>query len=661
VSDAPAYDRLRASLAGRYRVERELGQGGMATVFLAEDLKHHRFVAIKVLNEDFAALLGARRFLQEIQTTAQLQHPHILQLHDSGEADGLLFYVMPFVEGESLRDRLSREGALPVAEAVRIAAEVADALDYAHRRGVVHRDIKPENILLQEGRVQVADFGIALSAGTGEGRLTGTGMAVGTPGYMSPEQALGERAIDARTDVYALGAVLYELLAGVPPFTGPTAQAIVAQVITERPLPPSRHRTGIPPRLDAVTLKALEKDPADRFAGAAELSAALQGAGEAVRVRASSAGRRTRSRWWWVALAGGVSVAAVMLTIRGRPERLPVADRHVPDTTAARLVQEADYWADKRTQEGCAESVPRYAHATVLDTAYAAAWAGYAHAQALCGLFSAGDPLDGFSSARADAAKALALDSGSARAWTVVGMARLFSDQDWLAARAAFGRAIALDSGQYEPWLYRTWTFEATNERDSALATIEHANRLAPTTVIVGARLSDVLESLGDTGRAREILDEVLRREPESPIAHQGLLMHALQEGACPAARAAAQWFRRRHLLGPSAGSHTYRVAASLEAQVWASCGNPAAARHFADSVRAVGRRGEYIDALSLALVDAALADTTAMFESLDLALAQHNWSLWMLGFTGAPIVGSFQRYRQLPHFQSLLRRLHES
>ena len=230
--------RLQGALADRYRIERELGAGGMATVYLAQDLRHDRKVALKVLRPELAAVIGAERFLAEIKITANLQHPHILPLFDSGEADGCLFYVMPFVEGESLRDRLNREKQLPVADAVRIATEVACALDYAHRHGVIHRDIKPENILLHDGRALVADFGIALAASkAGGSRMTETGMSLGTPHYMSPEQAMGEREITARSDVYALGAVLYEMLTGEPPFTGSTAQAIVARVLTESPRP----------------------------------------------------------------------------------------------------------------------------------------------------------------------------------------------------------------------------------------------------------------------------------------------------------------------------------------------------------------------------------------------------------------------------------------
>src|SRR3954447_18581526 len=277
--------RLQLALSDRYRIEREIGAGGMATVFLGQDLRHDRRVALKLLRPELSAVIGAERFLAEIKLTASLQHPHILPLFDSGEvvvdnpegAQRFLFYVMPFVEGESLRARLNREKQLPVAEAVRIAVEVASALDYAHRHGVVHRDIKPENILLHDGQALVADFGIALAASkAGGNRMTETGMSLGTPHYMSPEQAMGEREITARSDVYALGAVLYEMLTGDPPFTGSTAQAVVARVVTEspRPLVPQRHT--IPAHVEAAVLTALEKLPADRFASAAEFAEALQ-------------------------------------------------------------------------------------------------------------------------------------------------------------------------------------------------------------------------------------------------------------------------------------------------------------------------------------------------------------------------------------------------
>ena len=271
-----AFARLSSALVDRYRIERELGAGGMATVYLAHDLKHDRKVAIKVLHPDLGAALGGERFLTEIRTTARLQHPHILPLLDSGEAGGLLYYVMPLVSGETLRARLERERQLPIDDALLIAREVADALEYAHGLGVIHRDVKPENILLQGGHALVADFGIALAVQQAGGqRMTQTGLSLGTPQYMSPEQAMGERTIDARSDVYALGAVAYEMLTGDPPFTGSTVQAIVAKVLTEKPASLIARRERVTVAVEHAVLTALEKVPADRFGSAAEFANAL--------------------------------------------------------------------------------------------------------------------------------------------------------------------------------------------------------------------------------------------------------------------------------------------------------------------------------------------------------------------------------------------------
>ncbi len=269
-------ERLRAALAGRYAVEVELGHGGMAVVFLAQDSKHHRAVAIKVLRPELVAALGPERFLREIAIAARLTHPRILPLYDSGEADGFLYYVTPYIEGESLRDRLARERQLPIEDAVAITRQVVSALSHAHSHDVVHRDIKPENILLQGEEVMVADFGIAraITAAGGE-KLTETGIAVGTPAYMSPEQAMAEPTLDGRSDVYSLGCVLYEMLAGEPPYTGPTAGAILARRLTD-PVPPLHTvRETVPAKVERAIEKALAKVPADRFATATQFAEAL--------------------------------------------------------------------------------------------------------------------------------------------------------------------------------------------------------------------------------------------------------------------------------------------------------------------------------------------------------------------------------------------------
>ncbi len=269
---------LSAALAGRYTLEREVGAGGMATVYLARDLKHDRHVALKVLKPELGAVLGVERFLAEIKVTANLQHPNLLPLFDSGEANGLLFYVMPFVEGESLRARLDREKQLPVDEAVRLATAIAGALEYAHQHGVIHRDLKPENILLQAGQPVIADFGIALAvSNAGGARVTQTGLSLGTPQYMSPEQATGDRVIDARSDIYSLSAMTYEMLVGDPPHLGSTAQAIVAKVLTERPASVQVARPAVGDALAFAVERGLEKLPADRWTSAAEYADALRG------------------------------------------------------------------------------------------------------------------------------------------------------------------------------------------------------------------------------------------------------------------------------------------------------------------------------------------------------------------------------------------------
>ena len=276
--------KVKRALSSRYKIERVLGEGGMATVYLAQDLKYHRSVAVKVMRPELATTLGADRFLREVEIAAQLSHPHILPMYESGEAEGLLYYVMPYVEGETLRDRLQREAQLPVEEAIKIAREVSEALSYAHGRGIIHRDIKPANILLGGGHAMVADFGIARAVTTTATEvLTQTGLAVGTPHYMAPEQAMGDREVDARADIYAVGALLYEMIAGEPPFTGPTPRAIMTRSMTENPRSLTSSRAGLTPDVDRVALKALAKSPADRFPTAQAMTGALEQALDQVR------------------------------------------------------------------------------------------------------------------------------------------------------------------------------------------------------------------------------------------------------------------------------------------------------------------------------------------------------------------------------------------
>ena len=342
----PLIQSLEEGLAGRYRIEGAIGAGGMATVYLADDLRHHRKVAIKVLRPELVAIVGGDRFLKEIEVTANLHHPHILGLIDSGSANGHLYYVMPLMQGESLRGRLDRERQLPIEDTIEIAATVAAALDYAHRQGVIHRDIKPENILLHDKHAMVADFGIALALSQAAGsRITETGLSLGTPQYMSPEQASGEGRIDGRTDIYSLGATAYEMLAGRAPFTGPTAQAILSALITTDPAPISQTRPNVPEHLAAAIHTALERIPADRFQSAEEFADALRHSTERTRRRMArspasvSAGKRVgaMAAIGVAALAAGLALgrwlgpSAAVETVETRhwnivlPQRAPLA------------------------------------------------------------------------------------------------------------------------------------------------------------------------------------------------------------------------------------------------------------------------------------------------------------------------------------------------
>ena len=331
--------RLATALADRYRIERELGQGGMATVYLAHDLKHDRKVALKVLKPELAAVLGAERFVVEIKTTAALQHPHILPLFDSGTADGFLYYVMPYIQGETLRSKLDRETQLGIDEAVRITREVADALDYAHRHGVIHRDIKPENILLHDGRPMVADFGIALavSAAAG-GRMTETGLSLGTPHYMSPEQATAEKELSNRSDIYSLGCVLYEMLTGNPPHTGASAQQIIMKIVTDDAAPVTRLRKSVPPNVADATARAIEKLPADRFESASAFARALADPGfHSATVSQGAAGATRAPALTRRSLAAAVIVGLLIATAgylagRGAATGPDVLDVGLPDT-----------------------------------------------------------------------------------------------------------------------------------------------------------------------------------------------------------------------------------------------------------------------------------------------------------------------------------------
>jgi tetratricopeptide (TPR) repeat protein/tRNA A-37 threonylcarbamoyl transferase component Bud32 len=455
---------LVEALAHRYRIERELGQGGMATVYLAQDLKHDRKVAIKVLRAELSASIGPERFLREIAITAQLDHPHILPLLDSGRAaESILYYVMPLVAGESLRDRLSRERQLPLTDAIQIAREVAGALAYAHSRGVVHRDIKPENILLANGHARVADFGIARAIAADDSRrLTETGIAIGTAAYMSPEQAMGERQMDGRSDIYALGCVLYEMIAGEPPFDGPTPQAILARALTGSPRPLEVVRPGLPRGVEAVIRRATARVAADRYQNADEFATALGRLADRSTEEGEleNAGTPRSRRMMLIAGVVGVLLVAVLVgSIVARSSRRmasPVS-RPPPDSALLALYQRGVRGYERRTTAGINDAIMAFTSAARRDSTFSLAWSGLAKAyvRAYGRRFEvpgvSWDSVLRLAVVAADAA--LATDSTNADAWLAQAQVhRNIDPTDMNQGVRAARKALALDSTLAPAW-----------------------------------------------------------------------------------------------------------------------------------------------------------------------------------------------------------------
>ena len=445
---------VRHALSGQYRIERELGSGGMATVYLAEDLRHGRRVAVKVLHPEVAALLGVDRFLREIQVTAGLQHPHIQPLHDSGSfviGPGevrLPYYVSPVVEGESLRDRLVRDQRVPVGEAVRTAAQVATALAYAHGRGVIHRDIKPDNILLHHGLALVADFGIALESRLESDRLTTVGLTVGTAAYMSPEQASGERDLDGRSDVYSLAVVLFEMLAGATPFTGPNPRAVLARQLSARAPSVRQFRPEVPETLDRILARALAAEPAERFPDATTFAAALEGEAAIPRTPRRGGGRIA------VGVVAGLVVLAGAWGLFHRAGQAPGGGGEAGDLTRRGWVQ-----LDRRTVEGTSRAVALFQSAIAGDSGYADAWAGLALALQYASIWQypvEGVPRDSIAPLAIQAsARAIEADSANARAWVARAYAlRLLEPGSRANMIAAAERAVRLDPKLVDAWHY---------------------------------------------------------------------------------------------------------------------------------------------------------------------------------------------------------------
>jgi tetratricopeptide (TPR) repeat protein len=465
-------ERLNATLAGRYTVERELGRGGMASVWLARDLRHERPVAIKLLRAELAGAIGIDRFLREIHLTAALRHPHIIPVLDSGvvqDAGGnqLPWYAMPYVAGESLRERLRREGHLPVGEAIGIAERAAAALAYAHRLGIVHRDIKPENLLLADGEVYLADFGIARALlDTGGERLTSTGLALGTPAYMSPEQAMGQE-VDGRTDQYSLAGVLYEMLAGEPPFTGPTPQAVVARRLADPVRPLRSVRPTVPAAVEAAVLRALERIPADRFPDIASFA-------DALRAQAEEAPRAPPVRQPHRVRAGVVVLLLVLVLgawglLRARDHAPPARD---PEAVA--LYRRGLHGYDQRTAESVRDAIAALEAAVRRDSTYTDAWSVLARAYVRAderGFLSASERESGLRRAVAAADRALATDHPTAEAWvTRAIVSRSIDPTDLTPAIQAARRALAIDPRNAPAWHILGLCQAESGSIDSALA-----------------------------------------------------------------------------------------------------------------------------------------------------------------------------------------------
>ena len=546
-------DRLVAALAGRYRIERELGQGGMATVYLAHDLKHDRKVAIKVLRAELDALLGADRFLREIATTARLAHPGILPLFDSGRDQGCSWYAMPLITGTTLRDRIAEGGPLSIEETLRIFNDIAGALEHAHRQGVLHRDLKPENILLQDERAVLADFGIALPVADTRDRLTQTGFSLGTPEYMSPEQAVGERALDARSDVYALGCVLFEMLAGHPPFTGANAQAVLARRLTE-PAPDLGEIREVPPSVDVALRRALARDPGERFASVAEFAAVVAGrtSGATTRVVGSRAVSRRRRRYAGVAMAGIVIAGAGWVLIR--PENRASLSREPGTVNAA---AEAAYFQAQRqlrlrTQAGLTNALRLLRQAIGLDSNYALAWAGLAQAMGWARGWEykvEGVPAESLLFRQLEASdRALALDSSNVEMWFL--RAQVASAIDPTSNKATINslrHILMIDSMSAQAWNDLGWALEHSGNREGAVAAMRRGVALGRNPV----SLANHYYWGREFDSAAVWADSAVVMDPQLAWAHETVGAIALAQGHLEKARAAYEAARRLD-TGPS-------------------------------------------------------------------------------------------------------------
>jgi len=577
--------RLRAGLANRYRPERELARGRTAAVFLAHDLRHDRPVAIKVLHPELAAAVGAERFLREIQLAARLQHPHIVALHDSGETDGLLYFVMPYVAGESLRARLKRERQLPIPEAIRITGDVAQALGYAHGLGVVHRDIKPENILLEDGHALVADFGISRAiTAAGSERLTETGIALGTPAYMSPEQGAEDGQVDGRSDLYALGCVAYEMLAGAPPFTGPTAQAVLARHAVDPVAPIHTVRETVPPGVERAVLRALAKVPADRYPGATEFAQAMTKPA----LEQGSRGRLSKNWGARLALGVGLSAAATLalligFSVGGGRERPHLRTPPTGNAEAYDLYERANVFLKQRqNRANDSVAITLFERAVALDPSFAAAQAGLAGAYALwVGEFAPEDTA-ALQRAQVAAEKALRLDPNLAEAHQAQARLLWGPSNHFFHERAAQEdrRALALDPNMDRAHHNLGNIYLHIGLLDEAVVELQKTLAISPRSDNALRRIAEARAFQGRYDEALRILTQV---DPEAnpPYWYYQMALALLHLGRSDSASALIQSYLKAHPEDRGG------VVTSARAVWFALAGNrPAAARDIQTAVQ---------------------------------------------------------------------------
>ena len=599
-------ERLRIALAGRYTIERELGHGGQATVYLARDERHGRLVALKVLHpavgSDAEPARGAAWFEREIEFAARLAHPHILPLYDSGVAAGRLYYITPYVDGESLRDRLARTGRLPLPEALRVLRDVARALAHAHRHGLVHRDIKPGNILLnREGDALVSDFGVA-KALAAEAELTDGALIIGTPAYMAPEQASGAPAIDHRADLYSFGVVAYELLTGATPFTGRGRQELLTAHLSEMPDPVAARQPDVPLPLAALVDRLLAKRPVDRPRDATEVLQLLDAA------MARAPGRGTEN-----------------------PEAFGV-------------YQKGRYLYDTRQRDGLLRALQYFEHAVALDPAYARAYAGIADAYTLLGVFGHLHPRDALAKGRAAAERAIALDSRLAEGHAALAHQLFVLEWNWKEAGPAFERAIALDPRYPTVRMYYAAYLHCVGRSEDALTQLNLAHELDPLTP-TGILSGRVYVDTGRPDAAIRVLQELVELDPRRDLAHQ-LLGHAyLQKGMHQEAIVS---MRRAAALGGA------RDSAQL-AYIYAATGDHAEARRLLGVLLGGGGGSPDLGLLGFhfALAYAGLGETEEAFRWLNTAYEERGGFMNLLAVTTG-----FESVRADPRFADLLRRM---